>query len=70
MRVSVLLLLTIFSLNLKSQFSWKNKKPFADYWQQDVQYSIKAKVDERQLLVGGDIELLYTINSPDDLSEV
>ena len=56
----------VFSYN----FYWKNKKPFADYWQQDVKYTIKVIIDERKLTVGGDLELLYTNNSPDTLSEV
>ena len=25
---------------------WKNKKPYADYWQQDVHYKIKATINE------------------------
>ncbi len=58
------------SLNLFGGNYWKNKKPFADYWQQDVAYSIKVKIDERKLTVGGDLELVYTNNSPDTLKEV
>ena len=25
---------------------WKNKKPYTDYWQQDVHYKIKATINE------------------------
>lgn len=49
---------------------WKNKKPYNGYWQQDVAYSMKVKIDERKLTVGGNLELLYTNNSPDTLKEV
>ena len=66
----LILLLIAFSLNGIANHYWKNRKPFADYWQQDVQYAIKAKIDERKLTVGGDLELVYTNNSPDSLKEV
>lgn len=70
MRVFILGFLTSISFVSSSQFYWKNKKPFADYWQQDVKYTIKAKVDESKLTVGGELKLIYTNNSPDELSEV
>ena len=46
---------------------WKNKMPFAGYWQQDVAYKIKANVDETTDIVGGEEELAYFNNSPDTL---
>jgi aminopeptidase N len=49
---------------------WKNRKPFNDYWQQDVEYSIKVKIDEGKLTVGGTLQLFYTNNSSDTLQEV
>lgn len=51
-------------------YYWKNKKPFSDYWQQDVHYSIKATVDDVNDIVSGSMELIYWNNSPDDLKEV
>lgn len=49
---------------------WKNKKPFADYWQQEVSYNIKAKISETKLKLEADLKLIYTNNSPDTLREV
>lgn len=46
---------------------WKNKIPFAGYWQQDVAYHIKATIDETTDIVGGEEELTYYNNSPDTL---
>ena len=52
MKVFIFGFLTSVSLVLSSQFSVENKKFFDDYWQQDVKYTIKAKVDESKLTVG------------------
>lgn len=46
---------------------WKNKMPFAGYWQQDVHYQIKAQIDETTDIITGDEELTYFNNSPDTL---
>src|ERR1700677_5040887 len=46
---------------------WKNKMPFAGYWQQDVAYKIKANIDETTDIIGGDERLTYFNNSPDTL---
>ena len=46
---------------------WKNRKPFEGYWQQDVDYKIKAKLDDKTDVVDGEEELVYTNNSPDTL---
>jgi hypothetical protein len=46
---------------------WKNKMPFAGYWQQDVAYRIKANIDETTDIVGGEEHLTYFNNSPDTL---
>ena len=70
MRLFILVVLISISFVSNGQLYWKNKKPFAGYWQQDIKYTIKAKVDERKLTIGGDLELIYTNNSPDELSEV
>ncbi len=64
------ILLLNFTAESQSSMFWKNRKPFADYWQQDVNYTIKAKIDERKLTIDGDLELVYTNNSPDSLKEV
>jgi hypothetical protein len=46
---------------------WKNRKPFADYWQQDVHYTIKATLNDTTDIISGHEELTYWNNSPRDL---
>lgn len=48
-------------------YYWKNKKPHAAYWQQDVAYKIKATIDDKTDIVDGQEELTYYNNSPDTL---
>jgi hypothetical protein len=49
---------------------WKNRKPDAGYWQQDIAYNIKAKVWEKENKLSASEVLEYTNNSPDTLSEL
>ncbi|MEO6830913.1 MAG: M1 family metallopeptidase [Chitinophagaceae bacterium] len=49
---------------------WKNRKPDANYWQQDVHYTIKASMDETANRIDGKEDLTYTNNSPDTLNEI
>tara|TARA_B100000925_G_scaffold102750_1_gene75540 strand:- start:127 stop:3411 length:3285 start_codon:yes stop_codon:yes gene_type:complete len=49
---------------------WKNKKPHKGYWQQDIHYIIKAKIDEETDIISANQELIYTNNSPDTLDAV
>ncbi len=49
---------------------WKNRKPDAAYWQQDVHYKIDAKIDEEQHKIEGKQTLFYYNNSPDTLNYV
>jgi hypothetical protein len=51
-------------------FYWKNKKPDAAYWQQDVHYSMKLSLNEHSDILSGKEELIYMNNSPDTLSFV
>ena len=53
-----------------SPIYWQNRKPSADYWQQDVHYRIAAKVDEKTDIITATMELSYWNNSPDTLTEV
>ncbi len=46
---------------------WKNRKPTASYWQQDVHYTINANIDEEGDRIDATEELVYTNNSPDVL---
>src|SRR5689334_19831868 len=34
-------------------YYWKNRSPYAGYWQQDVYYHIRANVDERTDIIDG-----------------
>ncbi len=49
---------------------WKNRKPNAAYWQQDVHYNIKAELNDSTDVITGDEELTYWNNSPYTLSHV
>jgi len=49
---------------------WKNKKPFTDYWQQDVHYKMNIDVDEKTDIIHGKQQLTYWNNSPDTLRYV
>lgn len=49
---------------------WKNRKPFADYWQQDVHYTISAIIDDEKDEITGVEKLVYYNNNPDALDKV
>lgn len=49
---------------------WRNRPPYPGYWQQDVHYLIKARVDDEEDLIQGDLTLHYHNNSPDTLRYV
>lgn len=54
----------------ENPYYWKNKKPSADYWQQDVYYKIKATLNDSTDIVDGSEDLTYWNNSPDTLAFV
>jgi hypothetical protein len=54
----------------ENPYYWKNRKPYSDYWQQDVYYNIKATMYEKTDVLDGYEELTYFNNSPDELSFV
>lgn len=69
----------VFSANLIAQsfqsssnpYFWKNKLGSkSEYWQQDVDYTIKAKLDEKEEIISGKVEIIYTNNSPHVLNEL
>ena len=70
-RLLCILLLTPFILKADSVLQykdyWKNRKPNAAYWQQDVHYTIDAKINERTDIVSASEQLTYSNNSPDTL---
>jgi hypothetical protein len=49
---------------------WKNRKPDAAYWQQDVHYTIDARIDETAHTITASQTLEYVNNSPDTLTYV
>jgi aminopeptidase N len=52
-------------------YYWKNKKPYEGYWQQDVQYNIKASIDDELDIISGDFyKLTYWNNSPHQITEL
>src|SRR5258706_6252664 len=51
-------------------YYWKNRPPFAGYWQQDVHYHITASLDDKEDIITGNLELIYWNNSPDTLTYV
>lgn len=48
-------------------YYWKRRKPFADYWQQDVHYRILANIVPEKDMIEGVETLTYRNNSPDKL---
>lgn len=53
--------------DMSNRHYWKNRKPFEGYWQQDVDYRIRAKLDDSTNILTGEEELTYTNHSPDTL---
>ena len=56
--------------SVNNPYYWKNRKPHAAYWQQDVHYNIKAILNDPANIVEGLEELTYFNNSPDELTFV
>ena len=56
--------------NIDNPNYWKNKMPNKAYWQQDVDYTIKANIDEETDIITATEQLTYTNNSPDELDVV
>lgn len=56
--------------SVDNPYYWANKKPNADYWQQDVYYKIHATLDEKTDIITGIERLDYWNNSPDTLKVV
>src|SRR5665213_781535 len=54
----------------ENRLYWKNKAPYAGYWQQDIYYKIKANLNESTGIVTGSEQLTYWNNSPDTLKFV
>ncbi len=54
----------------ENPYYWKNNPPYADYWQQDVHYKIKARLDTESHDIHAHQILIYYNNSPDTLNHV
>ncbi|MCB0698020.1 MAG: M1 family metallopeptidase, partial [Chitinophagaceae bacterium] len=54
----------------KNKMYWQNRKPDAAYWQQDVHYTIDARIDEEKHTIHAGEKLEYWNNSPDTLQYV
>lgn len=72
-------LLLILTGNLYSQtfqspsnpYYWKNKLGAkSEYWQQDIDYTIDAKLNEKEEIISGTEKIIYTNNSPHVLNEL
>ena len=51
----------------QNPYYWKNRKPHAAYWQQDIYYNINATIEDKTGIIDGREELTYWNNSPDTL---
>ncbi len=74
-----ILLLLILTGNLFAQsfqspsnpYYWKNKiGAKSEYWQQDIDYTINAYLDEKQEIIRGTETIVYTNNSPHQLDHL
>jgi hypothetical protein len=58
------------ALSQGNALHWKNRTPVKGYWQQDVSYEIKASLNDETDLISGEMSLVYTNNSPDELTQL
>ncbi len=56
--------------NADNPHYWRNRPPRPGYWQQDVHYLIKARLNDSTDQVNAEMSLTYWNNSPDTLREV
>src|SRR5690606_24372820 len=54
----------------KNPLYWQNRIPDGAYWQQDVAYTINARIDETAHVIEASETLDYWNNSPDTLTYV
>ncbi len=50
-----------------NKYYWKNRKPNAAYWQQDIHCKLEALINEKDNFIAGNEVLTYYNNSPDTL---
>jgi hypothetical protein len=68
--LSLSLCTLLFSQTFNYPDYWKTRKPYADYWQQDVHYTIDAVINDEKDEIKGIEKLVYYNNSPDALTVV
>ncbi|MBS1583363.1 MAG: M1 family metallopeptidase [Bacteroidetes bacterium] len=56
--------------NADNPYYWKNRQPYDGYWQQDVHYTLHARLDEVSDVADATATLVYWNNSPDTLRHV
>lgn len=56
--------------NQDNPYYWKNRLPYAGYWQQDVYYKIIATLNDSTDIITGNLQLTYSNNSHDTLAFV
>ncbi len=56
--------------SVENKLYWKNRIPKAGYWQQDVSYHIKAKLNDTTEIITGTERIEYVNNSPDTLTKL
>ncbi len=61
---------TIPYRSAENVYYWKNRMPHKAYWQQDVEYKIKASLNDSTDILSGSVTLEYFNNSPDTLRQV
>jgi hypothetical protein len=57
----------LFMTHDGTEFRSANGAPGPKYWQNSVNYNIRATLDEKDTLINGNVTINYTNNSPDEL---
>ncbi|MEO8720876.1 MAG: M1 family metallopeptidase [Ginsengibacter sp.] len=57
----------LFTTHEATEFRSSNGAPGPKYWQNNVDYTIHATLDEKDSTLKGDVSITYTNNSPDEL---
>lgn len=66
----ILPLICLLVTQLQAQQKWQKQSPTEGYWQQEVAYNIEAVIDDKENIITGKQQLIYTNHSPDTLYEL
>ncbi|HWV72183.1 MAG TPA: M1 family metallopeptidase [Pseudosphingobacterium sp.] len=58
----------VFYTNFGNEYRSASGMPGPKYWQNKVDYKIKAHLDDKEKKISGEVEMSYTNNSPDTLN--